>query len=116
MTIASDLRKTARRRVLKAGIIACHNHFVTFNCTVREMSETGARLAVHDAAPIPSDFDLILELDGLRAACQVAWRKQKELGVRFTQPPAQIAPRRAQVVQAVRPETKPTLRRKPTTG
>lgn len=104
MTDIENARGRPRRRVLKAGLIACHNRFVTFNCTVRDLTDAGARVVVDDQTGIPSHFELILDLDGLEAQCEVAWRKNKEIGVRFVQPPTPIPKKRAQVVNAVRPE------------
>ncbi len=108
----AEHRIAPRRRVLKAGVIAFNNRYVTYNCTVRDLSDTGARLRVDDVTVIPASFELIIDLDGFEAPCEVTWRRQHEVGVKFTSPPRKTAPRRAQIVSVVRPEQKPTLRRK----
>jgi len=110
--IGDENRAGARRRMLKAGLIAWSNRFITHNCTVRDFSDTGARLRVDDVAQIPDSFDLLIELDGLEVACEVVWRRPGEIGVRFTAEPVRKPPTRAQVVSAVRPAVKPSLRRK----
>jgi PilZ domain len=53
------------------------------SCTVRNISERGACLAVASPLGIPDDFDLIVESDRLRQSCHVAWRSEKQLGVAF---------------------------------
>jgi PilZ domain len=107
-----ERRCHARRRTLKAGIIAFQAHHSTLDCTVRDISATGARLRVDASQRAPDDFDLIIELDGLEAPCRVVWRHDKEIGVIFTSLPRAFAPRRAQVVRPFVPERLATLRRK----
>lgn len=105
-------RKTTRRKQLKAGIISFNNRHSTLPCSVRDISDTGARLEAA-AASVPDTFTLIIELDGLEADCEVVWRKVNFVGVRFTGPTKHKEPRRLQVVQATGPKAGPSLRRKP---
>ena len=107
-------RRTSRRRQLKAAIIAFNGRHVTLPCRLRDISDTGARLEV-DTPSVPDTFELIVEMDGLEAACEVIWRRQSVIGVRFVGPPSIGRPKRTQVVQALVPQTQPTLRRKPST-
>jgi PilZ domain len=107
-----ERRCQARRRTLKAGIIAFQARHSTLDCVVRDFSATGARLRVDASQRPPDGFDLIIELDGLEVPCRVIWRHDNEIGVIFTSPPQVVAPRRAQVVRAVIPERLATLRRK----
>jgi hypothetical protein len=78
----TEKRTTPRQRVLKGGRIAFNNNRSTFDCVIRNLSDQGARLAVASVLGIPNTFDLLLP-DGTRRACQVAWRKTKEIGVAF---------------------------------
>jgi hypothetical protein len=57
---------------LKAGIIAFNERRVTLSCTVLDISETGARLRISEPVSAPNTFDLIIKLDGIEAACEVA--------------------------------------------
>jgi hypothetical protein len=111
-TARSEARRETRRRMLKAGIIAFNDRYSTLPCTVRDLSSTGARLRVDAVFNVPDTFDLIVELDGLEAPCQVVWRRQNEIGVTFISPPRMVAPKRAQILKALVPELPPTLRRK----
>jgi hypothetical protein len=108
-----ELRCQARRRTLKAGIIAFQARHSTLDCTVRDISASGARLRIDASQSAPDGFELIIELDGLEVPCRVVWRQDKEIGVSFTSPPRAVAPRRAQVVRACVPERPATLRKKP---
>ncbi len=106
-----DGRMSPRRRVLKAGIAASNDRHLTTPCTVRDLSATGARLRVEGSRTVPDTFELIIELDGLEANCQVVWRKANEVGVRFVGAPRVVAARRAQVVNAIVPQRQSLLRR-----
>ena len=53
------------------------------DCTVRNLSNTGAALEVTSPIGIPDQFILVLPADGLHMPCHVIWRKQKRIGVTF---------------------------------
>jgi hypothetical protein len=65
---------------------------------------------------VPDTFELIIDIDGLEANCQVVWRSGTEVGVRFLGAPRKVAARRVQVINALVPQSAPTLRRKPLTS
>lgn len=107
-----DKRVAPRKRVLKGARIAFNERSSTLSCTVRDISDTGARLRVAQGQAVPSQFDLIIDADGFEAPCSVAWRRGEEVGVTFDAPPTVSASRRAQVITAL--EKAPTsIRRKP---
>jgi PilZ domain len=110
--MADNARHTTRRKQLKSAIILFNNRHSTMPASVRDISETGARLEAV-AQDVPDTFELIVELDGLVADCEVVWRKVNFVGVRFLSPPRKAPPKRIQVVQALGPAGAPTLRRKP---
>jgi hypothetical protein len=109
-----DHRMSPRRRILKAGIAASNERRITVNCTVRDISDTGARLRIEGSMTVPDTFELLIPLDGLEAACQVVWRKGSEVGVKFLSAPRIVAARRTQVVNPIVPPRPVTLRRVPT--
>ncbi|ODT69089.1 MAG: hypothetical protein ABS75_18135 [Pelagibacterium sp. SCN 63-23] len=80
--MSDEPRGAPRYRTLKGGKIVVNNGFSTFDCTIRNLSETGAKLRVVSAVGIPLHFQLALD-DGRTFDCEIAWRKQTELGVRF---------------------------------
>jgi hypothetical protein len=85
----NDGRTSPRRRVLKAGIAASNDRHITVACTVRDVSATGARLRTESSLNIPDTFELIIDVDGLEANCEVVWRKGNEVGARFLGAPRQ---------------------------
>lgn len=108
-----DARVALRRRVLKAGLIATNDRHLTRNCTIRDISDTGARLRMESSLTVPDTFELIIDIDGLEANCQVVWRSGSEVGIKFLGAPRKVAARRVQVINALVPQSAPTLRRKP---
>jgi hypothetical protein len=76
-----DKRKAARRTVLKTGRIRFGK--TTENCTVRDMSATGASIEVADAMNVPDHFSLVLEMESAARKCEVMWRRERQLGVKF---------------------------------
>ena len=65
--------------VLPAHIVAPG---LNLPCTVRDLSQHGARIRVHDAQIVPEFFDLYVDPQQSRAAA-VRWRGVGELGVAF---------------------------------
>jgi hypothetical protein len=80
--MTEDHRAAARRRVLKGGRIVINDGFSTFECTVRNLSETGARLKVVSIIGIPDRFELLMD-DGRKFACTAKWKTEFEIGVEF---------------------------------
>ena len=63
-------RRSLRRRVLKGGIVAFNDRHSTLPCSVRDVSDMGARLRVTGSVSVPDTFELIIEFDGLEAPCE----------------------------------------------
>ena len=108
-----ERRQSPRRRVLKGGILAYNERFTSLPCIVRDISATGARLRIGGSISAPDKFELIIEIDGMEAFCEVVSRKDCDIAVRFVEPPRMVPPKRVQVVSAIVPATPATLRRKP---
>jgi hypothetical protein len=108
-----ERRQSLRRRVLKGGVVAFNERYVTLPCAVRDISDGGARLRIDGSITVPDTFELIIEIDGLEAFCEVVSRRGNEVSVRFTSPPRMVAPRRVQVVKALVPIAPPSIRKRP---
>jgi hypothetical protein len=70
-----------RHRVLKAGTIEFNGGAI--DCTIRNLSNTGAALDVASPVGIPDQFTLVLPADGSHTPCHIVWRKEKRIGVTF---------------------------------
>lgn len=78
----NEKRIAPRHRVLKAGTVAIAGGGV-IDCTVRNMSESGAAIEVESPLGIPDAFTLVIEADHVSRPCRVSWRKGKRIGVKF---------------------------------
>jgi hypothetical protein len=76
-----EFRAAPRRRLLKAGKISFGGGAI--DCTVRNLSNTGAALEVISPVGIPERFTLVVEADQRHLPCRVVWRKEKRIGVHF---------------------------------
>jgi hypothetical protein len=79
---SEEPRCEARQRVLLGGRLVFGQDF-TAECTIRDISRTGARLRVASGAAIPDRVTLIDLPHGRAYAGQVVWRWEDELGVSF---------------------------------
>jgi hypothetical protein len=80
--LMDEHRAEQRRRVLKAGTISFGGGGA-ISCTIRNLSETGAALEVESPVGIPDQLTLLVEAEHSSRHCQVVWRKEKRIGVRF---------------------------------
>ena len=76
-----ETRIALRHRVLKAGTIEFGNSAI--DCTVRNLSTTGAALEVSNQIDIPANFTLVIPEDGLHLPCNVVRRSGYRIGVAF---------------------------------
>ena len=76
-----ETRIAPRYRVSKAAAI----EFVggAIDCTIRDLSITGAALKVSSQSGIPAQFTLVVPGDGLHLPCNVVWRNGYRIGVAF---------------------------------
>jgi hypothetical protein len=73
----------ARRRVLKGAQIAFNGGHSTIDCTVRELSDSGALLHVISTANVPEEFKLGILADQVHRLCRVIGRRDNQLEVAF---------------------------------
>jgi hypothetical protein len=76
-----ETRIATRHRVLKAATIEFGG--IAIDCTVRNLSTTGALLELSSAVRIPAEFTLVIPGDGLHLPCAVVWRTEYRMGVHF---------------------------------
>lgn len=78
-----ERRKSPRHKTLKGGLIVFNSGSSSVACTIRSLSENGARLQVETVLGIPSDFTLVRDDGGAARECFVRWRSSTVLGVEF---------------------------------
>ena len=77
-----ERRTCPRQRVFKRGIIAIGGGG-GFDCTVRNLSASGARIDVSDPVKLPEQFMLVIETDKMMRRCRPVWSDAERIGVAF---------------------------------
>jgi hypothetical protein len=74
-------RIAPRHQVLKAATIAFGGGAI--DCTVRNISDTGAALDVVTPLFISGRLMLVVQTEHLKRPCNIVWCKEKRMGVAF---------------------------------
>jgi hypothetical protein len=77
----NEKRIALRRRVLKTAFVIISDKAPKIECTIRNVSDTGAALQVSTTIGIPQNFIVIM--DGVRRHCRVQWRTDTKIGIMF---------------------------------
>lgn len=81
-TLEEDRRRAPRRRMLKAAKIYLLDSTAVFDCTVRDISVSGARLTLGHFQPLPRRF--CLDIGDIGAFyCEVVRANGRDYGIRF---------------------------------
>jgi len=84
-TVLLDNKRSApRARVLKGAKIVNMNQWSLLDCTVRDLSETGAKLICADPLSIANVFRFLLPSENTIRDARVIWRRDGMLGIEFT--------------------------------
>jgi len=78
----TNKRVAPRHKVFKHGLLAFSTGG-TVDCTVRSLSETGARIDVANPVGLPENFVLMIESDHFSRHCHSVWSRDKQIGVAF---------------------------------
>lgn len=79
----TDARSAPRQRVLKRGQIVTPGTGSTIDCTLRNMSQTGAALRFDMFFALPEEFDLLLVGAGQKRRVRVRWQNGVDVGVQY---------------------------------
>lgn len=103
-TMSSAEHRTAgRTRSLLRGVIIHSNGNSRTECTVRDLSETGARMEISSAITVPEFFDLFIPLKNATHRSRIVWRNSTEIGATFED--VQRAPQAASPAAEVADDT-----------
>lgn len=104
--MSSEHRNEVRKRVFLKGRIQFNNGASSFDCLVRDLSATGARLAFSETTTLPDVFDLYIPQKERTYRSTLRWRRADGVGVTFADemakpvPPAAAAPADENVADA----------------
>jgi hypothetical protein len=85
MEEGDDRRSSKRRRTVLRGRVVFNNRSSVLDCTVRDLSDTGAQLTLADVSALPHDFELEIPGKSLQVQARLMWSRGRNHGVRFDQ-------------------------------
>jgi hypothetical protein len=80
---AADQRTALRKKAFLRGKIAYDGGAQSCECTIRNISATGARVEIAVAQIVPRQLFLIDMRSGIGYQCEMKWRVKGELGLHF---------------------------------
>jgi hypothetical protein len=83
MPASGNRRESQRQRVLVGGLIVTRNGTQSWDCSVRDLSETGAKIRVAPGQVIPEHCYFIQLKDGIAYEANVEWLNVPEIGLKF---------------------------------
>jgi hypothetical protein len=75
-------RAAPRHRVLKRGMLAFGGGGGV-DCTVRNISSSGARIDIANPVGLPESFTLVIEADQFMRHCHAVWSNERRIGIAF---------------------------------
>ena len=86
MQTANERRISRRNRILRNAAIILSDRGTLLQCTLLDLSRSGARLSLASTYKIAEAFELTLDNARTRRKCRVMWRTSTQLGITFEQP------------------------------
>jgi PilZ domain len=83
-TGADNKRIAARQRVIKAAKIISLDRSTMSDCSVKNVSATGAQILVENQAIVPKEFYFFQVKDNQMCSAKVVWRRENLVGIHFT--------------------------------
>ncbi|HSP23975.1 MAG TPA: PilZ domain-containing protein [Saliniramus sp.] len=80
---STDGRRSDRMRTYMAARISFNNGQVTVDCTIRNISDGGAKLQVSGAVTLPDEFELVIPQRHQKRRVRLCWRTDDFCGVAY---------------------------------
>ena len=88
----NERRDVARTRIRhNAEIVVMRQGATRMQCTLQDLTSTGACLTIASTHQVPDTFDLTFDRGRSHRPCRVKWRTDDKLGVSFEPPGEQAA-------------------------
>ncbi len=78
----TEQRRNIRRRTLQRVLVIFGNS--TLNGTMQNISDCGCKVRFAVPPVLPNAFEIFFPKTGQRRKCELVWRSDHEIGVRFT--------------------------------
>ncbi|WP_414472289.1 PilZ domain-containing protein [Microvirga sp. M2] len=83
MTSSGQRRTSPRTRTLLEGCIVYNGGLSRMDCTIRDLSSTGARLVFAQPVRIPAEFELQIPRRRIARRAQIIWYDGRTHGIMF---------------------------------
>jgi hypothetical protein len=100
----AERRISSRQKSFLRGCVYFNNRRSAFDCLIRDISSTGARLIFSGTVSVPDVVDLYIPQKEQTLSAQVQWRHGDEIGVAFAnaaQAPGSTSPADADLTERV---------------
>jgi hypothetical protein len=78
-----QLRGAERIRSFLRAQIIFNNRMSTIDCTIKNISTTGARVALSDSLAVPTEFEIDIPQKGRSYRARLVWRDKEAIGIEF---------------------------------
>jgi hypothetical protein len=85
MEFMVENRTNKRRRCYLGGRVVFNERTTTISCTVRNISEFGAKLEFGACPLLPDQVELLLDSDASFAPARIVWRNLNIVGIEFAE-------------------------------
>ncbi len=75
-----------RRFTVLRGQVLFNNRSSVLDCTIKNLSDIGAKLVFADVATLPQDFELSIPSKSLQVQVRLIWSRGATHGVMFSHP------------------------------
>jgi PilZ domain len=79
----AQARKNERSRAILGATVIFNNRQSTISCQIRNISRSGARLSISEAATLPEEFEIEVPQKGKTYRARLCWRERESAGVEF---------------------------------
>jgi hypothetical protein len=86
----SEHRREIRQRTFLKGRIIFNKGASSMDCLVRDLSSTGARLALSETTTLPENFELYIPQKERTYRATLCWRRADGIGIAFTDEAAPV--------------------------
>jgi hypothetical protein len=78
-----QLRGAERIRSFLRAQIIFNNRMSTIDCTIKNISTMGARIALSDSLAVPTEFEIDIPQKGRSYRARLVWRDKEAIGIEF---------------------------------
>jgi hypothetical protein len=78
-----EMRQSERIRSFLRAKIIFNNRMSTIDCIIKNISATGAKIALADNLAVPTEFEIDIPQKGRSHRARLVWRDKEAIGIEF---------------------------------